>query len=143
MPTAPPLSRPSARPRSRQVRSAVLIVVAIAVAIALFTITSSMLTGPDRVDLTIENPTAYPLSVEVRGAEDGSVLLVGTVSSERTDEFAGVIDQGEMWWFTFSYGGVVAAEVTVSQSALETGPVVVPDSAGEVLAQADVSPPPG
>ena len=143
MPTAPPLSRPSARPRSRQVRSAALIVAAVAVAIALLAITSSMLTGPDRVDLTIENPTAYHLSVDVRGAEDGSVLGVGTVSAESTGEFPRVIDQGEMWWFEFSYGGVVAAEVTVSRSALEAGSVVVPDSAGEVLRQAGLSPPPG
>lgn len=143
MPTAPPLSRPTARPRNRQVRSVALIVAAIAATIALLAITSSMLTGPDRVDLTIENPTAYHLSVEVRGAEDGSVHRLGTVSSESTRDLTGVIDQGEMWWFEFSYGGVIAAELTVSQSTLEAGPVVVPDSAGEVLAQAGLSPPPG
>lgn len=143
MPTAPPLSRPSARPRSRGAGLAVAVIAAVATVLALLVMTSSLLTGPDRVDLAVENPTPYELEVQVRGADGGSVHQLGPIASGSTREFTGVIDQGDTWLFEFSYGGVLAAELTVERSGIEAGTVVVPDSAEEVLDDSDLPPPPG
>lgn len=143
MPTAPSLYRPSARPRSRRVRTAIATIAAIAAIFALFAITSSRLAGPDRVDMVIENPTAYVLSVRVSGADGGSSQPLGPISSGSTREFSGVLDQGETWLFEFSYGGVQAGELVLERSEVIAAPVVVPAGTERVLEQAGLSPPPG
>lgn len=126
MPTAPSLYRPSARPRSRRVGPVVAIVAAIVAAIAatlaLFAITSSMLAGPERVDMVIEN---HVLSVRVSGADGGSGHTLGPISSGSTREFSGVLDQGDTWLFKVSYGGVQAGELVVERSELMAAPVAV------------------
>lgn len=142
MPTAPPLTRPSARPGTNRVRVAVAVIAGLAAAIALFFVTSSMLAGPERVDLTIENPTAFPLRAEVSDASGGSVQGLGPISSESTRDFAGVLDQGETWVFTFSYGDVVAAEITVDRARVQSGPISIPDTADQTLRDAGLPPQP-
>lgn len=142
MPTAPTMSRPAAHQRPRRAGLAVAVVAAIATVILLFAITSSLLTGPDRVDVTIENPTAYTLDVEVRSGDGGTVHELGPIGSSSTRLFTGVIDQGDSWAFEFSYGGVPAGEVVVDRSEVEAGPVVVPDGAEAALDEADLPPPP-
>ncbi len=141
MPTAPTMSRPSARPRPRRAGLAVAVVAAVAAIVVLFAITSSLLTGPERIDVTIENPTAYTLDVKVRGGDDGPVHELGPIGSGSTRAFAGVIDQGETWVFEFGYGGVLAGELTVEKSQVEAGPLIVPESAEAVLDEADLPPP--
>lgn len=142
MPTAPSLARPSARSRATNLRAAAAIAVAVAATVALLAATSSILAGPERVDFAVENPTSYPLLLEVRKAAGGSVYKLGPISQGGTREFTGVIDQGDTWLFTYTYGGVLAAEVSVERSELESGPVSVPDSAERVLRESDLPPPP-
>ncbi len=95
MPTAPTMARPSARQRPRRAGFAVAVVAAVAAIIVLFAIMSSLLAGPERIDVTIENPTDYTLDVKVRGGDDGPVHELGPVGSGATRSFVGVIDQGD------------------------------------------------
>lgn len=142
MPTTLSSARPAASPRTGNLRAAAAIAIVVAIAAALFAITTSILTGPERVDFAVENPTSYTLEAEVRDAAGGPVHKLGPISSGSTREFAGVIDRGETWLFTFSYGGVIAGEVTIERSELESEPVSVPASAEEVLRESDLAPPP-
>lgn len=143
MPTATSVARPSPRaagpPLARMIIS-VLVVVAAAVMLSGGIL--SLLEEPERTDVTVDNPTAYPVHVRVESAEEGSGLGLGTAHSESSRTFTGVVDQGERWRFEFRYGGIDAAEVIVTRDDVAAGPIVVPSSAGRVLREAGVATPP-
>lgn len=143
MPTAPTLPRASARPEPRRLGVAIAIAIAVlAFGAAAIITTTSLLAGPDRIDMTIENPTAYEISVEVSDASGGPTHELGRIGADSSRELRGIVDQGDTWSFAFSYGGIRAAEATLERDAILDGPVVVPSSVETVLADSDLPPPP-
>lgn len=142
MPTSPAtLARPSPRVRPRRV-DIVATLLTVVVGAVLIAGMSVLLADPPRVDLVVENPTDYDVNVDVRSADGGSQLGLGTVGSGSSKPFALVIDQGERWLFEFSYGGVEPSPVEVSRETITTGTVVVPDAAEDEFRQAGLTPPP-
>lgn len=142
MPNAPALARPSPGVSSR-IRNVSAIVTALVVAAGLLVAVSSQLADDVRVDLLVENPTAYPVNVDVRSADgSGGRLGLGTVSPTADQSFTSVIDQGDRWVFEFSYAGVEAGSIELVRNAAVGGPVVIPDSVERTLRDAGLSAPP-
>ncbi len=69
--------------------------------------------------LTIENPGAHNLEVDIGDADRDRWLGVGTVTREASRTFESVVDQGDTWVFRFRYGGVDGGEVVVSRGDFE------------------------
>lgn len=113
--------------------------VAIAAIAAIMVMVPWLLGEPSHRDLTVQNPTDFPVDVTVRSGPDDPLLGVGTVSQRGTRTFRSVIDQGDRWIFEFSYGGVTGAEVTVSGDQLDQ-PVTVPDTAADEFVAAGLAP---
>lgn len=101
---------------------------------------SVFLVDPDRIDLTIENPTGYRVHVEVRPTDGGSRLGLGTVSPDGSKTFPEVIDQGESWLFVYTYAGVTSPPVELSRESITDDTVVIPDSFAEQLRDAGLDP---
>ena len=142
MPTSPAtLARPSPRVRPRPV-DVVATVLAVVVSAVLVAGMGVLLADPARVDLVVENPTAYDVNVDVRSADGGGRLGLGTVGAGSSKPFALVIDQGERWSIEFSYGGVDASPVEVSRETVTTGTVVMPDVVEDEFREAGLVPPP-
>lgn len=140
MPISPvALARPAPRSRQRR-RDVLLTIVTVAAGSVLIAGASVLLADPERVDPIVENPTRYPVHVEVRPAEGGGRLGLGTVLPGASKTFPRVIDQGERWLFEYSYGGVDSPPVEVSGEELTNGTVVVPDSFAEQLGDAGLAP---
>lgn len=128
MPTSPPaLARPSPRAPERRV-DLVVDAVAVALAAVLLAVASVALADPARVDVVVDNPTAYDVHVDVRSADGGNRLGLGTVAAGESRPFRLVVDRGDRWHFEFSRGRVDASPVEVSRDAVRAGPVVVPAS---------------
>lgn len=127
------------RQRAPSIRASVLATAALVVGIALaLWIGTRLLQGPHFVErVRIVNETDYDVNANVSGA-DRRVLGLGYVESGTGTTVQSVIDQGDTWIFTFSYGGTRAAQVSVSQSELERGDwmVEVPAGAQERLDRA-------
>ncbi|MGQ0431524.1 MAG: hypothetical protein ACT452_03840 [Microthrixaceae bacterium] len=80
---------------------------------------SWMVRGPDFVDrVTIANPTAFDVDVNVAGS-DGALLDLAYVIAGETKVVRGVIDQGDVWIFHFSYGGTDAGKLRLDRTRLE------------------------
>ena len=67
--------------------------------------------------VTVENPSTLPVNVDVRGAPDGSRLILSTVPAGSTVNNLDVLEQGDEWTFGFSSGGIDGGTVTVSREA--------------------------
>ena len=103
---------------------------------------SVLLADPPRVELVVENPTAYDVNVDVRPADGGNRLGLGTVGADASRPFSRVIDQGERWLVEFSYGGVDATPIQVSRDTITSGSVVVPESVEAEFRDAGLAAPP-
>jgi hypothetical protein len=68
--------------------------------------------------LTVENSTPYVINVEVTAAGDDTWLDVGSFRREGRRTVEELADQGARWAFRFSYGGVVAGQVSVTRGQL-------------------------
>lgn len=140
MPTSTPaLARPSQPVKTRRFDvAAAAAVLGICTVVAL----SAPLADPARVDVVIDNPTAYAVNVVVRPADGGNRLGLGTVGAGAEKSFTQVIDQGERWSVQFSYGGVDTAPVEVSRASMTSGELVVPATVASELGNAGLAPPP-
>jgi len=144
MPTAPPLFRahPDASPDKRR-RTLVYIVGAVVLAGIVLAFVA-MSGGPKFISrVTVVNPTAYDLDVDIAsGAGDGWTGL-GTVERTGDETFQDVVDQGDTWIFRFSYGGKTAGEVRMTSQDLSRARwrVEVPPTFADTLRAAGVSPP--
>lgn len=85
--------------------------------------------------LTIDNPTAYQLNIELTDGGRHRWFDLGAVGPERNKTVQEVADQGEQWVFRLSYGGMDAGEVVVARSELApTGwRVTIPVETGDRL----------
>jgi hypothetical protein len=77
------------------------------------------LRAPAHVErLTVDNPTEWRVNVDVSDEEAGGWVGLGSVDRGHRYTFAGVLDQGETWIFTFRYAGQ-HAELRLSRHQLE------------------------
>ena len=143
MPTATPVARSSRRDAgARRARTSIAIIAGAVIVVASLLATTSLLTGPERMDVVVQNPTAYDVNVRVEPAQGGTGLGLGAVPAGTTRTFSGVVDQGDLWRFEFRYAGIVAGDMTVAADDVAAAAVVVPSSAERVLREADVLTPP-
>jgi len=130
------------RPATSPVAIVRVVMVALALVVLLVTATRLTTGEPSYVsELTVVNPTAYKINVEVQGDGRGRLEL-GMVRREQTSTFEEVIDQGARWVFRFSYGGVAGGELAVTRAEMEAGQwrITIPGSVGERLSVAGLSP---
>jgi hypothetical protein len=86
--------------------------------------------------LTIDNPTAFDVNVEVAGDGRSGRFDLGTVTHETESIREEVADPGATWVLRFSYGGVDAGELSVERSTVRDAGwrLTVPTEVGERLA---------
>ena len=84
--------------------------------------------------VTVDNPSALNVNVDVRGSIEGGRLVLASVPSDSETSTLDVLDQGDEWIFSFSSGGVEGGDVRVSRAKLaaDRWRVVVPP---EVIAR--------
>jgi hypothetical protein len=90
-------------------------------------------------EITVDNPTQWIAHISVAGTDDDGRLGLGTASPESQRRFHLVIDQGEVWVFTFAHAGV-RVEVPIGRDQLESDgwTVAVPPELGRRLAESQV-----
>jgi hypothetical protein len=77
------------------------------------------LRSPAHVErITVDNPTAWRVNVDVTDEEAGAWVGLGSVDRGHRYAFADVLDQGGTWVFTFRYAGQ-HAELRLSRHQLE------------------------
>lgn len=131
--TPPPVA--ATAPRARD------LVLAALLGLPLLVFVSLAARDPDRVPaFTVDNGSAYRVTVSVSGASGGTVVL-GAVDREDESTFAGVLDPGEQWVVRFRSAGVDAGSVTLDRAALESAGwrVSVPEDVAARLAPAGVT----
>jgi hypothetical protein len=69
--------------------------------------------------ITLVNPTAYDLDVEVADEDRAEWLPVAIVEAESEDVAHEVIDQGEAWIFRFRHFGDPVGELSFTRTELE------------------------
>jgi hypothetical protein len=95
-------------------------------------------------EVTIVNETEYSANVDVRGRERDGRLGLTSVPARSTRTVDRVIDQGDLWIFSFDYGGKHEEEVEVSRGELQRSDwtIEVPTSFEQRLRELGVPPPP-
>jgi hypothetical protein len=135
---APPQAAPT-----RLGRNVIAVVVGGLLAVAVVLGVSQALEGPELVDrVTIDNPTQYPLEIEVAGGRDGSGLTLGPVAAGERHAFASVVDQGDRWVVRVKSARTDGGTVVLRRSELERSDWVIriPEGVGSKLAENGASP---
>jgi hypothetical protein len=135
---APPQAAPT-----RVGRNVVALLVGGLVAVAVILGVSSALEGPALVDrVTIDNPTPYPLEVEVGGLDGGGRLALGPVASGERHAFASVVDQGDRWVVHVTSARSDGGEIVLSRNDLERNDwvITISDEVGAKLGAAGATP---
>jgi hypothetical protein len=104
---------------------------------------AAFLRSPARVDeVSITNPTDYPIAVEVRG-DTGGWLRLSTANAHATKTLSDVVDQGDTWTFRFHAQGHSGGEVHVDRDSLEARgwELEIPAGVGDQLRDAGATPP--
>jgi hypothetical protein len=130
---------------ARRPQAALVLVAALLIAAAFVFVVLPRLGLPGTVEqLTVENPHAWRVNVDVTGADRDGWHSLGVLGPASTRVFEAVVDQGDVWTFEFAYAGI-AVELTTSSEALETAGWIlrVPDDFAAALAAANVPPTPG
>jgi hypothetical protein len=98
---------------------------------------SQALQGPGLVDrVTIDNPTPYPLEIEVAGGRADGGLTLGPVSAGGRHAFASVVDQGDEWVVRVTSARSDGGDVVLRRSELERSNwvITIPEGVGSKLA---------
>jgi hypothetical protein len=135
---APPQAAPT-----RLGRNVVAVVVGGVLALAVVLGVSQALQGPDLVDrVTIDNPTQYPLEIEVAGGRDAGRLTLGPVSAGERHAFTSVVDQGDQWVVRLRSARTDGGEVVLRRSDLERSDwvITIPEGVGSKLAASGATP---
>jgi hypothetical protein len=100
------------------------------------------LADPGRVDIRLENPTDYDMTVLARTPDRAGHVVVATVESGDEKLVQEIVDLGDQWVFDFRQAGVDAASLEQSRAELEGSgwTVTVPASAGDRMTEAGVAP---
>jgi hypothetical protein len=135
---APPQAAPT-----RLGRNVAAVVVGGVVAVALTLGVSRALEGPERVDrVTIDNPTPFPLEVDVSPPDGGARLALGPVAPGERHAFASVVDQGDRWLVHVTSARSDGGEIVLSRNELARNDwvITIPDEVGTKLAAAGATP---
>lgn len=94
--------------------------------------------------VTVVNETDYPVHIEVSDTSREAWLGLTTGRPDSETVVEKVVDQGEVWVFSFDYAGQHRQEIEVSSAELEQSDwrVKVPASFGEALEEEGIQPPP-
>jgi hypothetical protein len=116
----------------------------VALSVALIWVLSSVSRSPDRLGLTLDNPTEYDVTVAARSADETAVVAIGTVARRSRQRIDGVLDQGDRWVFEFSSGGADGGELAVSRVELEAAGwrLQIPSGVADRLRATGLRPPP-
>lgn len=95
---------------------------------------------PDRVRVTIENPTDHRLYINSSSPDDGSINYVAVIDPRSTATSDPVVDRGISWVLHLRTLGAPAGTVTVSRDDLIDGSFAVPMWVNDDLAAAGVPP---
>jgi hypothetical protein len=129
---APPQAAPT-----RLGRNVAAVVVGGLVALALIFAGTQALQGPSVIEqVTIDNPTPYPVEVAVAGTNAGSQLALGPVSPGEHHAFASVVDQGDGWVMHVTSARSDGGEFVVRRADLERSKwvITIPNEIGSRLA---------
>jgi hypothetical protein len=87
--------------------------------------------------ITIANPTAYDLDVDVTGPGQEGRLPIAIVEARSEDIAQDVIDQGDVWIFRFLHWGDSVGHLSLTRAELERNGwhVEVPEEVEERLEQ--------
>ena len=108
---------PRARSSPATVGAAILAVLTAAVAVWLLV---AALQGPAFVEkVVVVNPHGFDVNVHVAGGQGEGQLGLGPVEAESTRTIRSVVDQGDVWVFTFDRAGRPVGEIEVPRSTLE------------------------
>ncbi len=131
------------RPRSAQLASVAVVLIGFAVMAGVSFPMARLAVGEPTSfrRLTVHNPTAYLINVDVTGGERDGWLDVGAFPRERNRTVEELADQGGLWVFRFSYGGVEGGELVVRRDQLvrDGWKVTVPTEVSERLRAAGLS----
>jgi hypothetical protein len=140
--TTPDLSPAGSRRPSW--RSAMVVVAVLLAAVLAVVLVRSVQSGPHFVPhMTVVNPTAYDLTVDVNGP-DGALTNLGVANRRLTTAFADVVDQGPVWVFHFRAQGQDGGTAQYNRDDLRAAGwrVTVPAAVDTRLRSAGVQPPP-
>lgn len=111
--------------RGRQVRTrlydpAMVAQLAVAaLAVGAFWFTQGILALPDKVGVTVTNPTEYDIDVDVRAPDTATRAVFGRVEGGAARTQSHLLDPGESWVFVFRHDGVEVGELRLSEAELE------------------------
>jgi len=126
--------------RRRRTLPTRLVDVTVAAAFALI-VTALAMHDPRRApDFTVENDTAYDLTIKVSNAEGKEWMAFALVNAQSQSIVRAPIDQGSTWTFSYGAGG----EYKLDRSALQESGwrIRVPPSVPDRLAAAGIAPSP-
>jgi hypothetical protein len=126
--------------RRRRTLPTRLVDVTVAAAFALI-VTALAMHDPRRApDFTIQNDTAYDLTIKVSDAEGKEWMAFALVNAQSQSIVRAPIDQGSTWTFSYGAGG----EYKLDRSALQESGwrIRVPPSVPDRLAAAGIAPSP-
>jgi hypothetical protein len=135
MPTPTELERPPAG-RSTSRRSAIprrvppLVIAAVAITMVL------LIPSPEFVPrITLQNPTAFDLAVEVSAGPRSGWMPIGTAERGRATDVEEIYDIGESWTFRFGAQARRSDTVTLTRAELEGADwkLRIPESVGTDL----------
>ena len=93
---------------------------------------------PDRVAVTIDNPSDHQLYISASSPEDPTLSFVATVGPRTTTSTSDIIDRGSIWMLHLRTLGASAGSIEVSRADLVSGDVTIPLSINDDLAAAGV-----
>ena len=94
--------------------------------------------------ITVENPTAYAIDIEVSPGTGTGWTSAGSVRQQSTADVLEVIDQGDVWLFRFDSKGETGGELRLTRAELAASGwrIVIPGEVGTRLAGAGAPPTP-
>ena len=113
-----------------------------AAVLAVLLVAPSLTPGAFVPRLTVENPTAFDITVEVAGGDRTGWTGIGAVRRQLEDNLEEIADPGRTWIFRFSYAGYEGGEVEMSRADLRAAGwrLTVPAEVGETLSSAGFVP---
>lgn len=131
------------RPQARTVQRSIVAGLLVAVLVLGLNAAAGGLRLPSFVPrLSVSNPTAYQIEIDVTGAERDGWLSLGAVRRESTKTVHEILDQGDRWRFRFHAGGEDGGELVLSVAQLRADRwrVTIPPEVGDRFRRAGLQP---
>jgi hypothetical protein len=108
-------------------------------------VAQSLLAMPDKVAVTVANPTEYDVDVEVRAPDAAAVTVFGRIERGSTRTQPNLLDPGEEWLISFRHEGSDLGELRMSDAELDDlgHTIEVPSEVAAEALAAGLTPSPG